>query len=290
MKTLTLPLDKTATPSPVSSPLLQKELTQSAFIEKQLACQPLAASFGQASKSDRRAAKASLPHSRLRLRVYHTADYQEIAQKYYQAQLEVLKEFGVNGISSIKNKWWENPTSYMLVIEDAETGELGAGMRLDVVDPSHPIPLEEALKQLSPDIVPRVHKYNHILGEACGAWVKKEFSERGLPKLLMRSLIAFSVKVRVQVIVALANQYTKRMTEELGFTSIPNLGSNAAFCYPDTRYLSTAVEIEDTLHLPTLPATERELVNQLRKQPLQTFYETYRGSEVISIECDLRLW
>jgi hypothetical protein len=42
-----------------------------------------------------------IPHSRLRINVYHTADYQDIANQYYQGQLDVLEEFGVEGIASL---------------------------------------------------------------------------------------------------------------------------------------------------------------------------------------------
>jgi hypothetical protein len=178
----------------------------------------------------------------------------------------------------------------MFLVQDIETGELGAGMRLDVVDPTHPIPLEEALKNISPDIVPRVHKYNHVLAEGCGWWVRKDFSERNLPKYLLRAGIAIAPKLRIHTIVGFPHQHTIGIMQNLGFTIVETIGDNGSFTYPDPRYKSTIVELDDTIALSTMSETERQIIFSLRQNPVQTFLETYRGEHQVEIECDLRLW
>ncbi len=224
----------------------------------------------------------------LRIRVLHAVDYPEIAQKFYEGQKEVLKEFNVDGkISSIKEKWWENLYSYMIVAEDIETGELGGGMRLDVIDDSHSIPVERALSYVQPDIVDRMHKYDNVLAETCGMWISKRFSERNLPKILMRCSISIASKLRIKVLLGFANQYTRKMTEDMGFTTVKNVGNNGTFAYPDERYTTSLVELYVNEHTNAIPE-ELEMINWLRKHPVQEVQEECK-SRITNFEYDLRI-
>lgn len=224
----------------------------------------------------------------LRIRVLHAVDYPKIAQKFYEGQKEVLKEFNVDGkISSIKDKWWENMYSYMIVAEDIKTGELGGGMRLDVIDDSHSIPVERALSYIQPDIIERMHKYDNVLAETCGMWVSKRFSERNLPKILMRCSISIASKLRIKVLLGFANQYTCKMTEDMGFTTVKNVGNNGTFSYPDERYKTSLVELYVNEPKNAIPE-EVEMINWLRQHPVQQVREEFRG-RVTNFEYDLRI-
>jgi 4-cresol dehydrogenase (hydroxylating) len=222
----------------------------------------------------------------LRIRVLHTPLHQDVAMEYYDAQVEVLKEFGVKAVASIKNKWWENPLAYMFVAEDMDTGEIGAGMRLDVVDSSNPIPIQEALKHISPDIVERVHKFNHVAAEACGLWVKKHFSERNIPLLLIRAALSVAYKLRIKVIVALLPSHTRPLFEKTGFSRV-RIGYNAEFMYPDDRYLSTAMEI-DPISLKDTSEDEKEIILELRKNPTKSEILEMNGYNTV-IQYDLKI-
>ena len=221
----------------------------------------------------------------IRIRVLHAVDHPEIAQKFYQGQLEVLNEFkiDISKIDSIKEKWWENPGSYMFIAEDIETGEIGAGIRLDVIDPTHPIPLEKALKD--PNLDFRLHKHNHILAETCGWWVKKSFSARNLPHILTRAAISVADKLRIKIILGFANPYTKKTIEVFGFHPVNNLGQNATYNYPNKNYPSTVMEFYLT-ELNNAPKEEIEIINNLRKYPIQKTKEEFKG-KLTHIEYDL---
>ncbi|WP_338815277.1 hypothetical protein V9L05_09445 [Bernardetia sp. Wsw4-3y2] len=225
----------------------------------------------------------------LRIRVLHAVDYPEIAQKFYEGQQEVLEEFNVDksAISSIKESWWENSGSYIFVVEDVVTGEIGAGMRLDVVDPTHPIPLEQALADVEPELVTRIHKHNYILAETCGWWVRKSFSERNLPHLLMRAAISVAEKLRIKIILGFFNQYTRKTIEVMGFRPVNNLGENATFNYPNEKYQSTVMEfyLEE---LNNLPQEEVEMINWLKHHPVQKFHDEFKG-RVTNFQYDLRI-
>lgn len=224
----------------------------------------------------------------IKIRVFHALNHAEIARIYTSGQQNVLKEFGVKGVTSAKRNTWENPNTYLFIAEDAETGEIGAGMRLDVADHKYSLPLEDALKEIVPDLSHRIHKFDNIIAEACGWWVKKEFSERRIPKHLLVSAVAISAKLRINVMLGFPHQLTKKITDSLGFEPVRNLGdNNASFYYPDEKYLSTVVEL-DTVGLTTVPDKEKEKILLLRHNPVQTILVEVGGYKT-RIDFDLRL-
>lgn len=233
----------------------------------------------------------------IRIRVLHAIDYPEIAKEFQAKHTKVLEEFGVKGVGSVKNRWWEHSGSYMFIAEDIDTGEIGAGMRLDVIDATHDIPMEEAIEKFCPQFKNIIHKYDNILAEACALWVDKKFSERKLPAHLMRVAIAVASKLRINTLVSFPHECTLAMTQKLGFTIvdyIEDLGEKGAFNYPpkpkkeNEYYKSTIVELEDTHNLPTQNSEERDFIIWLRQHPKQEMNEEVKG-RITNIKYDLRI-
>ncbi|WP_375558964.1 hypothetical protein ACE193_14630 [Bernardetia sp. OM2101] len=221
----------------------------------------------------------------LRIRVLHAMDYPEIAQECQAKHTKVLEEFGLaKDIDSSKSKWWENSCSYLFIVEDMDTEvnnitgfrEVGASMRLDKVDDSHSIPVESAI----PSITSRVHEYNYILGELCGLWVDKKFSERRLATHLFRSVIVFSSKLGIKNLLAMPPKHTKVFFDSLGFQVVDDIGNHGEINYPPkTNYVSTLMQIEDSSNLDTLPQEEKEFILWLRSHPKQFFSEEYKNEK-----------
>jgi hypothetical protein len=224
----------------------------------------------------------------IRIRVFHAQNHAEIAKIYTSGQQDVLKEFNVTGVTSAKKNSWENENSYIFVAENVKTGEIGAGMRLDVADAEHKLPLETALENIVPDLSQRIHRFDNIIAEACGWWVKKTFSERRLPKHLLISALAIAPKFQIKYILGFPHQGTKKITDSLGFMNVRDLGNNnASFFYPNENYVSTVVEI-DAVNLTETEEHEKEKIVSLRKSPVQTITIELNGYTT-KIDFDLRL-
>jgi len=230
----------------------------------------------------------------IRIRVLHAIDYPEIAKKFQTKHTKVLEEFGLE-IGSTKNKWWEYSGSYMVIAEDIDTGEIGAGMRLDMIDATHDIPMEEAIERFNPEFKKIIHKYDNILAEVSALWTTKSFSERKLPARLLRAGISVSSKLRINTLVGFPHESTIKITDKLGFTPvdyIDGLGEKGSFNYPykskDKSYKSTLVELEDTYNLPTMSEEERDFIVWLRSHPIQKINEEVRGRKT-NLEYDLRI-
>ena len=226
-------------------------------------------------------------YEHLKVRVLKTIEHPEIAEKFFHEQQKVLKEFKVNGISSAKPSWMSNPLSYMIVAESVANQELAAGMRLDIADPTLPIPMESAISRVNSDIRPRINRLisNKGIAETCGWWVKKKYSGRGLPRVLSRASISASSLLRIYHIVGFFNQYSKDIVEPFGFTVVKTLGEAGSFEYPDPRYISTVMEI-DSQKLDYMPSKEQTQILALRQNPVQTIYEVQKRL-VTEVDYDL---
>jgi hypothetical protein len=224
----------------------------------------------------------------LRIRVFHSLNHKEVAQICFSGQQHVLEEFNVDGISSARKNAWENQNTYLFVLEHVQTGRIGGGMRLDVADPDTSLPIERALKPQCEDISRRIHRFDNVIAETCGLWIHKEFSERKLAQYLMMAAIAISSKLRIKVLVGLANSYSLNMTMKLGFTVAKTVGNNGGqFYYPNENYLSTVVEL-DSYTLNTVTEKYKEQIISLRENPLQTVIKHFKGYHT-RIDYDLRL-
>ncbi len=224
----------------------------------------------------------------IRIRCFHATNNTEVAKIYMSGQQDVLKEFNISGVTSAKNNTWENENTYIFIAEDVKTGEIGAGMRLDVADINHKLPLEMALENQVDDLSQRIHRFDHVIAEACGWWVKKSFSERRLPKFTLLAGIAIAPKLRINYIVAFPHQHTISIMTNVGFTIAKTIGTHeGSFIYPDERYNSTIVEI-NAVTLDTTDNIERERILSLRTNPVQSFIEKHKNYTT-KFDFDLRL-
>lgn len=197
-----------------------------------------------------------------------SVDHPQVAERFAKEQSSVLKMFGVTGVTSAKQAWQSDPNTYMFVAEDALTGELVAGMRLDMESESKPIPMLEALTKISSEFGDVVNNLRPLgLAEGCGWWVKEGYAGLGLPGILLRAGVSVSPRLGINYIFGFPHQHTKPIMSKYGFIALDVIGENGSFTYPDDRYKSTVVELNtQTLH--TTPRAERERIFSLRSNPV----------------------
>jgi len=202
-----------------------------------------------------------------RIRMLRSVDHPEIANRFATEQTTVLKLFGVTGVTSANQPWQCDPNTYMFVAEDATSGELAAGMRLDMESDTKSIPMSEALTKVSVEFKDLVENLKPLgLAEGCGWWVKEGYAGLGLPGILLRAGVSASPRLGINFIFGFPHQHTKPIMSKYGFIAVDVIGDNGSFVYPDARYRSTVVELNtQTLH--TTPKAERERIFSLRNKP-----------------------
>lgn len=201
------------------------------------------------------------------IRMLRSVDHPDTAQQFSREQAAVLKLFGVTGVTSAKQAWQSDPNTYMFIAEDASSGEMVAGMRLDMESDMKSIPMSEALVKVSDEFRDLVSNLKPLgLAEGCGWWVKEGYAGLGLPGILLRAGVSVSTRLGISYIFGFPHQHTKPIMSKYGFIAVDVIGDNGSFVYPDDRYRSTVVELNtQTLH--TTPKAEREKIFSLRSNP-----------------------
>jgi hypothetical protein len=201
------------------------------------------------------------------IRLLRSVDHPDIARHYAREQADVLRNFGVTGIASANQPWQSDPNTFMFVAEDAATGDMVAGMRLDRESGRKPMPMLEALRKLSPEFNDVVNNLKPLgLAEGCGWWVKDGYAGMGLPGALLRAGVSVAPRLGISYIFGFPHQHTKKIMSKFGFIAIDVVGENGSFMYPDDRYKSTVVEL-NTRTLHTVPKIERARMLHLRSNP-----------------------
>jgi hypothetical protein len=200
------------------------------------------------------------------IRMLRSVDHPDVARCFAKEQQEVLKLFGVHGVTSASQPWQTDPNTFMFVAEDP-SGEIVAGMRLDMESDHKPIPMSAALTKVSAEFRDVVETLKPLgLAEGCGWWVKEGYAGLGLPGILLRAGVSVSPRLGINYIFGFPHQHTKPIMSKYGFIAVDVIGDNGSFVYPDDRYRSTVVELNtQTLH--TTPRAERERIVSLRHNP-----------------------
>jgi hypothetical protein len=175
----------------------------------------------------------------------------------------------------------------MVVIELAETGELIAGMQLDVAYLDS-VPVEESLRRIVPELGGvLLARMREGVAEACGIWVARDFAKLGLMRYLLRAGVAVAPTLGLTHLLGFANEFSRPTVEAFGFVPIESVGDGGVVSYPDERYPSTIMEL-DCRRLTSIPAAERSVVLALRTRPVQVTTDQ-RDDVVIELEYDLRV-
>jgi len=74
-------------------------------------------------------------------------DRYDIAHEFALKHMDVLKEFNVKGVCSIKPEWKYKPNVYIIAVYDSLTTNMIGGMRLELSTKNYLLPFETALKK-----------------------------------------------------------------------------------------------------------------------------------------------
>lgn len=222
--------------------------------------------------------------------VFRAVDDKEASQKYLDGHMHVLEIYGIKQITSAKTDWMRNPNMYVIIAHSEDKSKVYAGSRIQIAGNEFPIPLEDAIGKMDPNIYGMVKEnLRYGAGEFCGIWNSREVAGMGLGSVFLgRASIAFAGLLNIKKLFGLAAPATYRNSIRAGFEVITSLGNNGKFYYPKEDLIATAVIIDDAENLPTAVEEERNYVFNLRTNPVQIIREIHRFGEV-DIHFDLRI-
>jgi hypothetical protein len=205
------------------------------------------------------------------VRAYRAIDETSTCNDYIKGHIQVLKDYGIENVTSNNNTWVENPNMYCFIATDSTSNELMGGIRIQVADGITPLPVENAIGKMDIGIYNLVKKYanNGGVGELCGLWNSKKVKGIGVSVMLIRAAISTINQLQFHTITGICAEYSLEMFQHVGFVINNDLGDNGKFVYPNENYIARVVGILNGTTLDTALTYDRERMLSLREDPIQ---------------------
>lgn len=227
----------------------------------------------------------------IRLRAFRAIDEEDSCYEFADGHKKVLEGFNLGNITTNNVSWAYNPNVYVIMAHETETGDLLGGIRIQIADGVHPLPVEDAVSNFDPKIHDMVTHYALSGGtsELCGLWNSRSKAPNiGITINLVVAGMAICSQLPITSIFTIVASYTLKIARQMGYRIETSLGNNGEFIYPNSNYVARVLSMNpNTLEYSF--ALYKEKIIALRENPnLKTFETVKDDKEVIYIH-DLSL-
>ena len=230
-----------------------------------------------------------MEQTKLVIKAFRAINNIESCQKYFEGHSKVLRIYGIAMITSAKVKWFDDPDTYVILVESENGEKMYGGARIQVAKGTYPLPIEDALTNFDKNI----HGYVSEMaaegtGELCGLWNSREVAGLGVGSIFLgRVGVALAMQLNIKTLYALCAPATVANCMRVGFLVDERLGDKGTFYYPKEGLVATAVLLNDVSELSTAETEERSKILDLRKTPVQQKMEIAPRGQEIEIHYDL---
>lgn len=223
---------------------------------------------------------------KLKFRAFHPIKDLPLSERYLTGHRKVLEDYGITNITSNNRAWLEIPCIFGVVAEN-EDGELVGGIRVQMADGTHPLPVEKAVGHMDGRIHEVVKKYyDNGVGELSALWNAKSVAGYGISVLLTRAGISITNQMKCNTLVGICGDYTLQMFKNVGFVIDDTLGNKGEFFYPKEDFIARVLGILNSKNLETAEEENRVRMLDLRNNPVQMAIENGPKGK-LEIEYDL---
>lgn len=204
------------------------------------------------------------------IRAFRAIDETSMCSDYISGHIQVLKDYGIENITSNNNTWVTNSNMYCFIAKDA-SDELIGGIRIQVADGIVPLPVEDAVGKMDSKIFNLVKGYaiNGGVGELCGLWNSRKVKGIGISVILIRAAISAINQLKFHTLTGICAEYSLEMFQNVGFVINIDLGNNGKFVYPNENYIARVVGILNSTTLEAASVYDKERMLSLRETPIQ---------------------
>lgn len=226
----------------------------------------------------------------IRIRAFRAIDEPETCEQFIEGHVRVLKAFNITMITSAKAEWTEDPNTYVIVAESAETGKVLGGTRIQIAGGKLCLPIETAVGRFDKSIYSVIETYaKEGTAEFCGLWNSREIAGLGIGStFLIRTAVCITSQLNLKTLFALCAPYSVGMALNTGFQIATFLGNNGTFYYPKEDLVATATVLPDINTLDIANPSEKTKIFLLRENLKQTRLEEGRR-KTFELEYDLKL-
>jgi hypothetical protein len=202
--------------------------------------------------------------------------------------IRVLSDIGVTSVVKPGIEWCSDPDVVVVVAEHDQLGMVG-GFRIQMDKQGSQLPMEKALTPLDARICDELSDLRRNgNGELTALWNAHRFAGKGVPFLLMSTLVAAASQLPLKHLTILVSNYMGPYAIRNGFKPFNGIGIEGKFTYPIPGYESYAMVLKDISLLEHLSLDDRHRIISLRIRPVQTRVEQPRSAQ-LEVNYDLRL-
>jgi hypothetical protein len=204
------------------------------------------------------------------IRAFRATDDLSSCKRFLQGHVDIIAAYGFK-LTSTSESWMYDPNTYVIIVESKDRQRTFGGARLQMRSPGNPLPVEGAIGEEAPEIFGFLEERKNVrLAEICGLWNSVNVAGLGIGSVYsIRTAIALGALVGIDEMIALCSVYTFRVAHKYGFNVLDTIGKDGAIAYPAVNQTSYLTYQSNVGLLPNSSDEERNLIMELRKQPVQ---------------------
>jgi hypothetical protein len=204
------------------------------------------------------------------IRAFRATDDLPSCKRFLQGHIDIIAAYGFK-VTSTEESWMYDPNTYVVIVESKDRKKTYGGARLQMKSSGYPLPVEGAIGIEAPEIYSFLEEKRGVrLAELCGLWNSINVAGMGIGSVYsIRTAIALGGLVGIDEMIALCSVYTYRMAHKYGFKVLESIGDKGSIAYPVVNQISYLTHQADVNLLPNSNDEERNLIMELRKNPVQ---------------------
>ena len=224
-----------------------------------------------------------------RIFVFRAIDEPELCEKYIIGHRKVLADYGITKVTTNNRDWMSHPFIYCAVAENSDTNELVGGVRIQISDGIHPLPVESAIGGMDDRIYDKVKQFalKGGISESCGLWTDKSIKGIGMARYLMRASISSSNQLGFNIMMGICGWHTLKLFSEIGFVIDKSLGANGDFPYPTDEHIANVIGILDAVALKNSSENEKQIMFSMRRE-LHLEHEETVDNKLIKVNYNIK--
>lgn len=227
---------------------------------------------------------------KIRIRAFRACDDIASSARFHQGHTDVVASYGVK-ITSANPIWIEDPNCFVIMIESLDGNQAYGGSRIQISSEQKYLPIESAIGYIEPRIHDVVQSLRHEgVAEICGLWNSSAVAGMGIGSLYsIRCAFATAGFLEIKHMFAFCSPYTYRMANRFGFLKDETFGDKGAIPYPNEKLISMVTYQSDVKAMLHASEEERNIIQNLRKTPVQLSKEKTSDSQTIEVHYRLSL-
>lgn len=225
------------------------------------------------------------------IKAFRASDDIDTCARYLEGHIDVLKVFGITMITTANKDWFEDPDTYVIIVQSEDEKKVYAGARIQIAKGKYQLPIEKALTKFDSNIHSFVeNRMENGIGELCGLWNSREVVGLGIGSLYLGRIgTAISTQLKLKTLFALCAPITVRNCIKMGYLIETSLGNEGTFYYPKEDLIATVVTLADTSSFLTADTKEKDIILDLRNNPIQHKIETGPRGQTVDINFNLAI-